>query len=150
MHISTKTYCHNIGLSCCFRQWRAKSHCRFLHGYALEVRVEFATEELDVNKWVVDFGGLKSFKTVLEQNFDHKLLIAFDDPDYEKLQALAAMDLAQTVAVQATGCEAFAEMIHTLAKQWLIENSYWPRVRVHKVEVREHAGNSAMYMENPS
>ena len=33
---STKTYGHEEGLSCCFRQWRAThSHCRLLHGYAL-------------------------------------------------------------------------------------------------------------------
>lgn len=45
---STKLYGHEIGLSAAFRQWRAESHCRFLHGYALAVRFEFEADELDV------------------------------------------------------------------------------------------------------
>ena len=41
---STKTYGHEEGLSCCFRQWRAThSHCRLLHGYALSFRLTFAS-----------------------------------------------------------------------------------------------------------
>ncbi|SVB70610.1 uncharacterized protein METZ01_LOCUS223464, partial [marine metagenome] len=27
MYQSTKTYGNEVGLSCCFRQWRADSHC---------------------------------------------------------------------------------------------------------------------------
>ena len=37
----TKTYGHDLGLSCCFRQWGASSHCRFLHGYALSFSFTF-------------------------------------------------------------------------------------------------------------
>ena len=44
---STKTYDHNEGLSCCFRQWRADSHCNLVHGYALAFRFVFATHTLD-------------------------------------------------------------------------------------------------------
>ena len=44
--LSTKTYNHNVGLSCCFRQWRAKdSHCQYLHGYSISVRFNFKSEE---------------------------------------------------------------------------------------------------------
>ena len=35
MYRSSKTYGHEIGLSAAFRQWRAQSHCRLIHGYAL-------------------------------------------------------------------------------------------------------------------
>ena len=57
---STKTYGHNEGLSCCFRQWRAShSHCQQVHGYALAFRFVFATHTLDENNWCLDFGGLK-------------------------------------------------------------------------------------------
>jgi len=55
---STKTYNHNEGLSCCFRQWRADSHCKLLHGYALAFKFVFATRELDARNWCYDFGGL--------------------------------------------------------------------------------------------
>ena len=32
MFLSTKTYGHDLGLSAAFRQWRAESHCRLIHG----------------------------------------------------------------------------------------------------------------------
>ena len=34
--LSSKKYGHDRGLSTAFRQWRADSHCRFMHGYSLE------------------------------------------------------------------------------------------------------------------
>ena len=54
---STKTYGHEMGFSCAFRQHRADSHCRLVHGYALAFHFEFEATELDVRNWVVDFGG---------------------------------------------------------------------------------------------
>ena len=53
---STKQFGQDLGLSCCFRQWRAESHCNQLHGYAIAIRLVFEAEELDVRRWVVDFG----------------------------------------------------------------------------------------------
>src|SRR4051812_22439004 len=81
---STKTYPHSIGLSCCFRQWRAlHSHCRFLHGYALQVKLTFVAQTLDERNWVVDFGGLKDIKERLTELLDHKTIVARDDPEIE-------------------------------------------------------------------
>lgn len=146
-YISTKTYNHDVGLSVCFRQWRADSHCRFLHGYALAVRLEFEATALDHNNWVVDFGGLKSFKDWLCGNFDHKLLIAEDDPEASRLYHLAEYGLVAPVVVANTGCEAFAQMIYKYGHRWLQDNGYTPRVKMRAVEVREHGGNSAIYLE---
>lgn len=148
VHISTKTYGHEIGLSCCFRQWRAESHCKYLHGYALAVRIEFEADELDERHWVVDFGSLKSFKGWLENTFDHRLLVAEDDPALTALQLLGDVKLAQIVIVPATGCEAFAQMIYECAAIWLYANGYAPRVKVRSVEVREHGANSGIYIED--
>jgi 6-pyruvoyltetrahydropterin/6-carboxytetrahydropterin synthase len=146
-YISTKTYGHEIGLSSCFRQWKAQSHCRFLHGYALSVRIEFEAEELDDRNWVVDFGSLKGFKGWLEKTFDHRLLIAEDDPHRSALEIMAGLGLAQITIVPATGCEAFAQMIYECAVIWLVDNGYYPRVRMRSVEVCEHGANSAIFME---
>ncbi|MGL5734709.1 MAG: 6-pyruvoyl trahydropterin synthase family protein [Beijerinckiaceae bacterium] len=146
-HGSSKTYGHDIGLSACFRQHRAKSHCRFLHGYALAVHLEFEAEELDENNWVVDFGALKSFKQQLEATFDHKLLIAHDDPELRVFEDLEARGLAQVVIVEHVGCEAFAELVFFMAEEWIEANGYTPRVRMKKVTVREHGANSASYGE---
>lgn len=142
---STKTYGHEIGLSACFRQWRAESHCRLLHGYALAVKFEFEAVALDVRNWVVDFGSLKSLKGMLEDTFDHTLLVAEDDPMKDELCMLAGLGLARVVVVPATGCEAFARMIYEATEVWLADNGYAPRCRLVSVEVREHGANSAIF-----
>lgn len=145
MYRSSKTYGHEVGLSACFRQWRAQSHCRFLHGYALSVHLEFQATELDERNWVVDFGSLKSFKDVLERTFDHKLLVAQDDPMLPQFVELEKQGLVRIVVVPATGCEAFARLIYEGAELWLKDAGYAPRVSMHSVTVREHGANSATY-----
>lgn len=145
MHQSTKTYGHNLGLSACFRQWRAQSHCRFLHGYALAIAFKFEAEALDERNWVVDFGGLKPLKAILEDTFDHKLIVAEDDPLLPTLTALGMQGLAQVVVLPAVGCEKFAEYIYEVTEQWLRDAGFAPRCRLVSVEVREHGANSAIF-----
>ena len=59
--------------SCAFRQPKAVSHCRFIHGYRLKAKFWFESDKLDSNNWVVDFGSLKPLKKKLENQFDHTL-----------------------------------------------------------------------------
>lgn len=146
MHFkSTKTYTHEQGLSCCFRQHRATSHCRYLHGYALQVKLTFRAETLDYRGWVVDFGALKEVKAWLQEMFDHKLLVAYDDPSIIVFKSIDGVGLAQVRIVTATGCEAFAEMIYGYVKEWLASSIEFAHVSLHSVEVSEHDGNSAIY-----
>lgn len=150
MYASTKTYGHEQGLSCCFRQWRAvQSHCQFLHGYAVSVCIEFEALELDDRNWVVDFGGLKGLKMTLHGMFDHKTIVAADDPLlgwFKEGERLGAVDL---VVLDAVGCECFAREVYELAERWLEGAGYAPRCRVALVEVREHGANSAIYRGEP-
>jgi 6-pyruvoyltetrahydropterin/6-carboxytetrahydropterin synthase len=146
MFRSTKTWGHEIGLSAAFRQWRADSHCRFIHGYALAVKLEFEACELDVRNWVVDFGSLKSLKGWLEDTFDHKTLVAEDDPEVQRFRDLHVAGLIQMRLVPATGCESFARIIGEAAQVWLQDNGYAPRVRLVYCEVREHGANSAIWI----
>lgn len=145
---STKTYGHDLGLSAAFRQWRADSHCRFIHGYALSFKFEFEAEELDIRNWVVDFGGLKGLKGMLENTFDHKLLVAEDDPELEWFKEAERRGIAEVVVVQAGGCEKFAELVYNVTEQWMIDNGFSPRCKLVSVEVREHGANSAIYRGN--
>lgn len=147
MYKSTKTWGAEVGLSCCFRQWRADhSHCRFLHGYAIAVRIEFGAYELDERNWVVDFGGLDEIKQFLKNTFDHKLLVAQDDPALDMLMGLDELGLAQIeVLPDGVGCEKFAELIWNRVNNWLIETGQRKRVHVSSVEVKEHGANSAIY-----
>lgn len=137
---SSKTYEHSVGFSCCFRQWRADSHCRYLHGYALQVKLEFRSLTLDKNNWVMDFGGLKPIKEWLVQKFDHKMLVAEDDPlKHIFLSMEHDEDACQVTLVDNVGCESFANMIFDYVNNWLSEG----RIYLYSVEVREHPGNGA-------
>lgn len=140
---SSKTYTHSVGLSCCFRQWRANSHCNLFHGYALQVECEFESNILNDKNWVVDFGGLKEFKQWLEKTFDHKMIVARDDPQASFIQELENRKLAEIVWMDKVGCEAFSYFIWQYLNKWLLDNDYYPRVHLKEVRVREHQGNSA-------
>ena len=142
---STKTYGHNLGLSCAFRQWRATSHCSKIHGYALEFAFVFEADELDANGWVVDFGSLKPIKLMLEKNFDHTIAAAADDPNLSVLLALAEFNLADVKVFGAgVGCERFAEFAFIKASNILADIQ--PNARVVSCECREHGANSAIYL----
>lgn len=145
VHRSTKTYVHAIGLSAAFRQWRADSHCRFLHGYSLEVVLIFEASELDVRNWVVDFGSLKDIKKHLEDIFDHKTVVAGDDPELSTFMDLDEKGLIQLVVLEdGVGCEKYAEYIFRIVEQWMHYAGYAPRCWIKQVEVKEHGGNSAI------
>lgn len=146
-HYSEKTYGHDLGLSCCFRQWRAASHCHLLHGYALAVRIEFSATELDSNNWVVDFGVMKPIKDYLTRTFDHKMLVASDDPQMEELAQLAGLGLADVIVVERVGCEAFAEMITNFVLGWMEKEGLSPRVTLEKITIKEHGANGASYRQ---
>lgn len=148
MYFVTKTYGHDLGLSACFRQWRAESHCRFLHGYPLSFKFTFGAPILDKNNWVFDFGGLKELKQHLVDTYDHKLLVAEDDPELDMLTSLAGLGLADPIVVPFVGCEGFAQSEIDWVRQWLVEKHSHDTMNrglfVHAVEVREHGGNSAI------
>ena len=141
--LSTKKYGHERGLSTAFRQWRADSHCRFMHGYSLEFEFVFGANELDENNWVVDFGGLKPLETWLRLNFDHKTLVALDDPMFSVFEEIHESEVIDMVTVEATGCEMFARMAMEYSSE-LIQKIYGNRCWVDSVTVREHGANSAI------
>jgi len=144
-YVSTKTYGHNVGLSAAFRQWRADSHCRFIHGYSLSFKFIFESDELDVRNWVVDFGSLKTLKGILEDTFDHKTVVAEDDPEMEWFEEANRRGIIDLVVLPAGGCEKFAEYVYEVADGWLSDAGYKPRVKLRSVEVMEHGANSAIY-----
>lgn len=143
---STKTYGHEVGLSCSFRQWGAKSHCSFIHGYAIAVKFVFEAKFLDENGWVVDFGNLKEVKSWLADNYDHKLLVASNDPHLDEICGLAGLGIADVRVVKRVGCEAFAGDIFTYVAEWC-GKKFNGRVRLVSCEVKEHGANSAIYKE---
>jgi 6-pyruvoyltetrahydropterin/6-carboxytetrahydropterin synthase len=142
-YISTKTY-NQIG-PVAYRQWRADSHCRLIHGYALSFHLEFECDTLDARNWCMDFGGLKPLKGLLEDWFDHTLLVAQDDPMREHLLKLGELKLAKITEVEKTGCEGIADFLYEYINTIFLPN-YGEKERVWccKVQVRETDANMAM------
>ena len=143
MYVSTKTY-PDLG-PVAYRQWRAESHCNLIHGYSLSFKFIFEADDLDARNWVMDFGGLKPLKQMLENNFDHTLLVAEDDPEIEWYREAAKRGIARVIEFPQLGCEAVAKMVFDVADQWLKDAGQSPRVRLRSVEVMEHDKNSAVY-----
>lgn len=144
---STKRYDHAEGLSCCFRQWRAQSHCRLIHGYALAFEFTFATAHLDERNWCFDFGGLKPVREWLKHMFDHTMLAAEDDPELPRFIELQTNGLVDLRVLPAVGCEATARYVYDHVQAFVHEQTSG-RVWLESVGVREHAGNSAIYHRN--
>ncbi len=133
----------NLG-SAAFRQWKAThSHCRYIHGYNLTADITFETDKLDGRNWVADFGGFKELKTMFEHTFDHKLVVAGDDPELELFKKLDDAGVAELVILPAgVGCERFAEFVLKTADKF-IDLSTEGRVRVKSVQINEHEKNFA-------
>lgn len=146
MYRVTKTYGHERGISCAFRQWKANSHCNQIHGYALSFSFVFESATLNDQNWVIDFGGLKDLENQLKDHFDHKLAIARDDPKMYELLALRDAGLADIVVMPHVGCEAFARYAYTLALPIIHKLT---AVRIVSVTVSEHGANSATYIPTP-
>ena len=144
---STKTYKASKGFSCCFRQYKAKSHCRFLHGYSLEIKIVFEAKNLDERNWVVDFGGMKKLEETFRNTFDHKTLIDKNDPHIDWFKQGEKLGLLELVILEdGVGCEMFAYKVYNLANAWLSESEFNGRCKVTQIEVKEHDTNSAIYL----
>lgn len=141
-YTSTKTY-KDLG-PVAYRQWRADSHCNQIHGYSLSFHFEFSSNELDARNWVVDFGGLKPLKALLQDWFDHTLLVAVDDPEFDTLMELDEKGLAKITVVDKTGCEGIAQFLYDYVNDCFLKDYGWgDRVWCTRVEVRETESNMA-------
>lgn len=130
--------------SAAFRQWRSThSHCQYIHGYNLTADITFEANELDERNWVMDFGGLKELKKTLEHTFDHKLVVAQDDPNLDLIKQLDEAGIAEVVVLPGgVGCERFAEFVLKTADTF-VDESTGGRVRVKSVQINEHGSNFA-------
>lgn len=146
MYQAEKRYGHENGWSATFRQHKADSHCNWVHGYALAFTFTFECVDLDARDWCYDFGGLKDLKLWLQSSFDHRTIVARDDPhaDWFRSGELRGV-LSPILWVERIGCESFAELAAAQAQLVLTASGQEPRVRLVSVRVSEHAGNSATY-----
>jgi len=147
---STKVF---DGFSTVFRQWKATdTHCRFLHGYAVEFKVTFEGD-LDYRNWVWDFGGMKRSKTKIDgmsakewmdYTFDHTTVIANDDPELNIFTEMDRSGIIQLRILEATGAEKFSEYIFNKLNEFVIQETD-SRVKIVRVEFSENKKNTAIY-----
>lgn len=133
------------GYPCTHRQWKAKSHCRFVHGYSRSFYFEFESRELTEEMWVMDFGGLEDVKTWLAEWFDHTFLASEDDPYLDTFKELNEQGVIQLRVLPNAGMEGTAKFVYDKVSQ-IIDKNTSGRVWITKVEVRENEKNSAMYL----
>lgn len=153
MFYVNKTYGHEQGFTTCFRQPFANSHCRDPHGYPLSFRLRFGAERLDQNNWVIDFGGLKPIKSWLSENFDHRTVLARNDPALEDFRELYVKHgFREPLVIPFVGCEGFAKYVFDYVQDWISETHPIAMdvrgLHIAEVEVREHGANSATYTGN--
>jgi 6-pyruvoyltetrahydropterin/6-carboxytetrahydropterin synthase len=144
------------GYSTVFRQWKAKdTHCQFLHGYGVSLKVWFEGK-LDEKNWVWDFGGMKRAKGTidgmnpkawLDYMLDHTTIVAEDDPYLFTFQELHDCGVIQLRIIPAVGAERFAEYFYNKLNNFIKEETNG-RVKVVQVEFREHEKNTAFYKED--
>ena len=147
---STKVF---DGFSTVFRQWKAETtHCKYLHGYGISFKLWFEGQ-LDKRNWVWDFGGMKRAKGKIDNMspkewfdymFDHTVVVAEDDPFKDQFVKLERYGVVQLRIVPATGAERFAQFIYDKVNPFIMQETDG-RVRIAKVEFREHGKNSAIY-----
>lgn len=136
--------------STAFRQWRADSHCKLIHGYRLQCKLWFTADELDDKNWIYDFGGCKEIKNLLEKQYDHTTVVAADDPELDTFKLMSEKGMIDLrIAEKGVGIERTAEWVYETTNKFVTEQTN-DRVRVIKVEVWEHEGNSAIYEESMS
>ncbi len=144
-YTSTKEYID--AFPCAYRQHKADSHCNLIHGYAFSMKFYFGTDHLDIRNWSADYGGLKELKQVLNDKFDHCLLVSSDDPEIETYKLLKDKNIAKLTVLPKLGCESLADMLYKYINAVYIPDMWGPgeahRLWCYRVEVRETQANMA-------
>lgn len=130
------------GFPCAHRQWKADSHCKYIHGYDRIVIIEWEGPR-DETGWVLDFGGLKPLRTMLENQFDHTTLIAPDDPALEHFRKLSELD-AISLRIMDPTMEGMAEWVAVVAQEFT--NETFPGRKIVRVECWENEKNCAVWV----
>ena len=93
------------------------------------------------------FGNLKDVKQWLEDQWDHRLLIAHDDPlleEFQELDALGGLNIQVTTEGYGPGIEDSCKWIYDNVNPMIQEKTN-NRVWIQKVRVYEHEKNWADY-----
>lgn len=133
------------------RQWKHQGHCAQIHGYGRHVKITFGSNTgLDERGWIQDFGDCRYIKKWLEDQWDHKTLIAEDDPHLEDIINLQNINKENPIIKinvirkpYGPGIELSCRYVFDHVNQMLPKNKF-----VQEVEIWEHENNSAKYVRS--
>ena len=131
------------------RQHTHDGHCKLIHGHNWDFELTFACTEFDENGFVYDFGKLGWLKELLENNFDHTLVLSEDDPHIDHFHKILASDcpdiFADIKVLPSCSCEGIARWVYETFNP-IIEARTENRVWLTRVTVYEDRKNSATYI----
>ena len=130
------------------RQWRDEGHCSYIHGYGRHVRLTFEASTLDKCGWVMDFGDLKDIKNWIEDEWDHRVLIAADDPlipQLKELEEVGGINLNILPEGYLPGIEESCRYLYDKLNP-VIQRKTNNRVVITRVEIWETEKNQAEYV----
>ena len=133
---------------CSHRQWRHGGHCSFIHGYSRSFHFVFESQSLDKCGFVVDFGGLRKFRAMLDNWFDHTLLVNPDDPLLNDFLALEKKGACKLTVLPNVSMEGTAEFLWNEMNKFLKLETQG-RAQCVQVEVKENDKNSAIFRGTP-
>jgi 6-pyruvoyltetrahydropterin/6-carboxytetrahydropterin synthase len=129
------------------RQWKHDGHCSYVHGYGRIVEITFQSKELDCRGWVMDFGNLKEVKNWFDEEWDHRVLLAYNDPllnEFKYLADLGGIDINILPKKYGPGIEQSCKYVFDETTP-IIKRLTSNRVWISKVKIFEHENNWAEY-----
>ena len=126
------------------RQPNHTGRCSRLHGHSWSITLTFASEQLDKNGFVIDFGDLHFIEDWIDQHLDHATAVWENDPKLNELKALEADGLIKLVLVPSASCEGIAQFLYHTFQPMVAEKTKG-RAHILSIYLEEDTKNSATY-----
>ncbi|MDW7690515.1 6-carboxytetrahydropterin synthase [Flammeovirgaceae bacterium SG7u.111] len=130
------------------RQPKHDGHCKLVHGHNWSVELEFESDELDENGFVLDFGKFKKVKKWIADHLDHAIVVDQEDELLKKLVFEEHPELFKPLVVPLPSCEGLAMFLYNKFKEVLEED--FPRlksgeIRFSAIRMWEDSKNYVVY-----
>ena len=107
------------------------------------ISLEFSSEKLDQNGFVVDFGKLKYIKRWIDENLDHACILNENDPCLSEFRHSKYFKL---FVIPDCSCEGLSMFLFKTLND-LIREKEGGRVKIIKLTVTEDSKNSTTFSE---
>ena len=145
-YVITKTFEHCEGIYCTYRIHKSLGKEKFLHGYPMSIKLVFESFDLNESGWIIDRSIFDEMKELIKTEFDGKTCVAGDDPEIETFNQLHEKQIIDLKIMEMVSQEKFAEAVHGIVTAFLEDKTLNNTVILRTVEVREHQGDSAIYL----